>query len=150
MGEKMPTTTSLQSRLVIMDPRCRTVDIPFKLPPPVVILDLPYPVSSNDVWTRTKSGIRKSDEYKAWLSHAGLILNRQKPKPIKGGYLILIEACRPDQRRRDIDNIIGSVSDLLQAHGVIENDCLCEQVTARWVKSCEGVRVTIEQAGDGA
>ncbi len=107
---------------------------------------LPFPVSSNDVWSRTKTGIRKSDEYKAWLTEAGYALNRQKPQKIAGKYELSIIASRPDKRRRDIDNIIGSVSDLLQKHGVIENDYLCEFVAATWATDGEGVRVFVRPA----
>jgi crossover junction endodeoxyribonuclease RusA len=109
-------------------------------------LRLPYPVSSNAVWSRTRGGVRKSDEYSAWLTEAGWAIRQQKPVKIIGRYEMHIEAVRPDKRRRDIDNIIGSVSDALQAFGVIENDYLCECVSAKWVDGEGGCLVTITEA----
>lgn len=109
-----------------------------------ISLRLPYPISSNEVWARTGRGMRKSDAYNGWLKEVGYMLNRQKPGTVKGKYKLSIDATRPDKRRRDIDNIIGSVSDALQAFGVIENDYLCESISARWVSGEPGVSVSVE------
>ena len=111
---------------------------------------LPFPVSANRLWVKTRNGMRKSDAYTAWLLEAGLEVRRQRPQKISGPYKITITAARPDHRRRDIDNTIKSVSDLLQSVGVIRDDCDCEMVTARWVTSGDGVAVRIEQAGTEA
>ena len=62
-----------------------------------------------------------------------------------GHYQLTIEAVRPDKRRRDIDNLIKAVSDVLQDTGLIEDDCLCQEVTAKWVKEGPEMRVILEK-----
>ncbi len=68
---------------------------------------------------------------------------------IKGPYKISITAARPDNRKRDLDNILKPISDLLKTMGAIEDDHLCEMLTARWVTSGDGVTVRLEPAGIG-
>jgi crossover junction endodeoxyribonuclease RusA len=114
-----------------------------------ISVSLPYPPSTNSIWARTKSGgVRKSDEYKLWLEAAGWQIHQQKPGQIAGKYVLLIEATRPDKRLRDIDNIIKSVSDALQRFSVVTDDCLCEDVRARWVAGGPGIQVTITPADE--
>jgi crossover junction endodeoxyribonuclease RusA len=112
-----------------------------------VQLALPHPPSANRLWIRAKKGMRKSEEYCAWLEKAGWLAKSQRPGKVLGAYKLSIHAPRPDRRHRDIDNIIKPISDLLQAIGVIESDHLCEMVSARWVTFGDGVTVFVDRAG---
>lgn len=107
----------------------------------IVELTLPYPPTANNLWTRTRRGMRKTDKYADWLRVAGQMAMTQRPAGIVGPYKVLIQALRPDKRRRDIDNLIKPISDLLQTVGVVDDDCNCEMVTARWVK--DGLPLTV-------
>lgn len=113
----------------------------------MVELTLPYPPSTNHLWIRARKGMRKSPAYVAWLTEAGWIAKSQRPGSVKGPYKLSIQVPRPDKRRRDIDNTIKPISDLLASIGVIRDDCDCEMVSARWVTVGEGVTVRIEPAG---
>ena len=113
----------------------------------IVELQLPYPPSANRLWRRSGSRIHKSSAYAGWLKSAGWEAMAQRPGGIKGPYALSIQARRPDSRKRDIDNLIKPISDLLATVGVIEDDCDCDLVTARWVTTGEGVRVRVEPAG---
>lgn len=110
-------------------------------------LHLPYPPSANKLWTRTKRGMRRTDEYLAWLDEAGWRVKEQRAGSIQGPYKISINAVRPDKRHRDLDNLIKPTSDLLQHVGVIANDCDCEMLSARWVTTGNGLTVYIDRAG---
>lgn len=110
-------------------------------------LHLPFPPSTNRLWTRTRLGIRKTDAYKKWLTQAGYRVWEQRPAKMKGPYRISLHAVRPDNRKRDLGNLEKAVSDLLQSLGVIEDDHLCEMISMRWVTAGEGVRVILEPAG---
>ncbi len=113
----------------------------------MIELQLPFPTSANYLWSRTATGMRKSDAYKAWLCDAGWEAKWQRPGKIAGPYKLTIHAVRPDNRRRDLGNLEKAVSDLLQSLGIIENDCLAEMISMRWVTSGEGITVILEPAG---
>jgi crossover junction endodeoxyribonuclease RusA len=110
-------------------------------------LHIPYPPSANRLWVRAKKDMRKSDEYAQWLTEAGWHVKSQKPGAIQGPYKISVQAARPDKRRRDLDNLLKPIGDLLQSVGVIENDSDCEMITARWLTFGSGVQVLIDPAG---
>lgn len=112
-----------------------------------ITLTLPYPPSTNRLWVRAKKGMRRSDEYMTWLNEAGWLAKAQRPGSISGPYSMRIHATRPDRRRRDLDNIFKSVGDFLQHIGIIEDDSLCQSLSACWVTSGEGVTVILEKVG---
>lgn len=78
------------------------------------------PPSANDMWQRTRNGFALSKAYKQWLTTAGLELNIQRAKPIKGPVSISIKA--PANGRRDLDNHAKPVCDLLVAQKIIDGD----------------------------
>lgn len=113
----------------------------------MVELQLPMPPSANHLWVRARKGMRKSERYVAWLMLAAIEARKQSFQRVSGPYKLSMCVSRPNKRRADIDNKIKPVSDLLAHLGVIEDDCLCEMVTARWVTTGQGVHVRIEPAG---
>lgn len=112
----------------------------------VIELQLPFPPSANRLWRRAGHTIHKSKTYTDWLREAGWQVIAQKAGGIAGPYTLHIQAKRPDKRRRDIDNIIKPISDLLMSVGAVDDDSHCEMVSARWVTSGEGVSVRVERA----
>lgn len=110
-------------------------------------LHLPYPPSANKLWTRTRYGMRKTDAYNDWLERAAVAARKQKPCAVHGPYKLSLHATRPDKRRRDLDNIIKPTSDLLVCVGVIDDDCECDMLVARWVTTGDGLYVRVEPAG---
>jgi crossover junction endodeoxyribonuclease RusA len=114
-----------------------------------IILELPFAPSVNRLWRMGKGRrMYKSSVYEGWQTSCEVIIYQKRPVPILGMYRLVIEAKRPDKRRRDIDNIIKSVSDVLESTGLIENDCLCQEVTARWVQDGPEMRVIVEKIDD--
>ncbi|WP_020474213.1 RusA family crossover junction endodeoxyribonuclease [Zavarzinella formosa] len=99
-----------------------------------VVLHLPIPPSANNLFPTGKNGQRfRSKEYVAWLQHAGLSLNQQKPDKVSGRIRVVYELGRyPDLRRRDLFNREKALGDLLVSHGVIEDDCLIDEGIMRW------------------
>jgi crossover junction endodeoxyribonuclease RusA len=92
-----------------------------------VILRLPLPPSANRLWVRAQKGMRRSDEYVAWLNEAGWTAKTQRPSKIDGPFKVSIHAARPDKRRRDIDNLIKPSLDLMEHLRIIEDDSDCER-----------------------
>jgi crossover junction endodeoxyribonuclease RusA len=113
---------------------------------------LPLPVSTNDLWRpvwrtskdgRRVPGMAKSSQYEAWIREAGYTLNVQRPMKIAGAYSLTIQVSR--ECRIDLGNVEKAVSDLLQRHGVIENDRLAEKITLSWIdaEKLDGAGMTV-------
>ena len=120
------------------------------LRPGEVRLSLPYPVSANRMYRAGKGRVYKSDAYKTWQAEAHVAWLQQKNqlsvKRVDGRYLLLLEATPPDQRNRDIDNLVKSVSDFLQMEGIISNDRLATGIQISWADPSHtraGVFVTV-------
>lgn len=101
-----------------------------------ILLDLPYPPSINDLWKRGKGRrLYRSPKYTQWITEAGLTLIAQKPKlpckAISGRYSMILWVS-PKNSLADIGNLEKAVSDLLQAHGFIQNDNLCRKLMIIW------------------
>lgn len=112
-----------------------------------ITLQLPLPPSANRLWVRAQKGMRRSDEYVAWLLEAGWTAKAQRCGKVAGPFKVSIHATRPDKRKRDIDNLIKPSLDLMEHLQIIEDDSDCQMVSARWVTAGEGVTIIIEQAG---
>jgi len=110
------------------------------------VCDLPYPPSLNGNWRAGNGRHFKSKNYKTWLRNAGWQLKEQGPLPKFDGFLaVSIEATRPDKRKRDLDNIIKPILDLLstEGHAVMEDDSLVHSLSVRWREEGEGVSVHV-------
>lgn len=90
----------------------------------------------------------KDDAYKAWKESAAWELRSQFKQKIIGPYRLHIHVQRDwgPKRARDIDNTIKPVSDAVVAAGLVEDDSLCEAVSAKWSDDVEGVLVILETA----
>jgi len=92
----------------------------------IVSLDLPRPPSVNKLFRNVPGkGRVKTGHYKAWIEQAGWEIRRQRPGKIDGAYKLLVLI---GPTRADIDNLSKGLSDLLQAHGVVENDRLADSL----------------------
>ena len=79
--------------------------------------------SVNPVWRAEQGRCAQVPPIHRLAQAAGWELKLQHPRKIQGPVAISIAAGRPDQRKRDLDNIATkAVLDLLVAHGVIEDD----------------------------
>ena len=97
---------------------------------------LPFPPSVNRLWRISKGGggMHRSEKYTDWRNHAlWALVGQCKGKRIEGPYTMILEAVRPDKRRRDLGNLEKAVSDILQDAKLIDGDHLCEEMTLRWV-----------------
>jgi len=119
----------------------------------LICLNLPIPPSMNEIWKYGNKRVYKSPRYERWIEAAGYILNTQKAgqEPIKGhfqSYVILSEKQR--DKRSDLDNRTKALYDLLERHGIIENDKLQDEMWIQWGPEEEapmGCRVYIWKTG---
>jgi len=92
----------------------------------------------------------KSAEYVAWLEEAGWMIRAQTKSQIDGPYIIHISATKPDKRRRDLDNLLKSTSDLLVKAGLVEDDSECRAIAAEWGEHGIPMVVTIFGVNEGS
>jgi Holliday junction resolvase RusA-like endonuclease len=124
-------------------------DRPFALPRRELIstvVDLPFPVSTNKLWTYGKRTVRPSIHYTRWRRAADALALTQKigrMACIEGPFraeLLLI-----DGRRMDCDNI-KCVLDTAQRWNLIVNDKYCREYTIKFVATHHaphGARLTL-------
>jgi len=107
------------------------------------------PPSSNAAYANNKGkgkGRFRTAEYRTWAVAMGYDLNAamRSQKPITGPYSIEITIDRSRRHKlSDIMNREKVVSDILQEHGVIENDNLCESGTVKWGSAQGGIVIEI-------
>lgn len=106
---------------------------------------LPFPPSVNNIWRGGKGGRHYlSAKYKSWREAAALIAKSQtKGKQIKGPYALQINVSRPDKRKRDLDNLLKAVVDLLVHVGVTSDDSELQMIEAQWIGKGECVWIAI-------
>lgn len=113
-------------------------------------VSLPYPPTLNNLFKNVGKKRVRSAEYDAWIRAANLALRAQRPAKHLGSFRATIVLTRPDRRRRDIDNTVKAIMDLLTKAGAIEDDCLAQSLTVAWawdqVIPGGAVIVTIEPA----
>lgn len=109
-----------------------------------VHIDLPLPISTNALWRPVNGGMVKTDRYRSWHRTAGDQLANQRPGRVAGPYTLTLLVNRR-RSKMDLDNAIKATSDLLQHHGVIDNDRKAEEIHAKWSDLVTGMRVTVER-----
>lgn len=113
-------------------------------------IELPFPPSVHGLYRggRWKGDI--SPEYKAWRDHAGVMLNRQSVRSFDGSVRIFIRLVAPDRRKRDSDNYVKAILDLLAAHLVIEGDdaSIVRSHYVEWADEGPACTVVVQDAPD--
>lgn len=117
----------------------------------MIVIQLPFPPSVNNLFLNGKHGRFRSQKYDSWIQEAGTEIMRQRPSKCPGPVSLAFEFEEGrDKRKRDITNLLKAPEDLLVKHGIIDADdgSVVRSVTAAWSASVEGVRITIEKSGN--
>lgn len=102
----------------------------------MIHLSLPYPVSVNAMYANAPGrGRVKTERYKTWLNAAGWALKSARPSKVAGAYTLEITLFQSDKRKRDLDNTVKAISDLLVTHQLVEDDSLCTRLVVQRVPS---------------
>ena len=120
-------------------------------------LQLPAQVSVNQMYKNARRGRVKTDKYKAWIIEAGWELKKQvlaqKKLLIRTSYLgklvdLKIRVRKKDKRKRDIDNTLKCIFDLLTTHQIITDDEYIEHFDVGWFyDGPDGVSIDIWEYG---
>lgn len=84
-----------------------------------IVLRIVAPPSANRIWRKTRLGMRKSTEYRAWMDEAASAITEQRAGRTLDWFSVGIDL---PHRRIDPDNNIKPLLDALQAGGAIRND----------------------------
>ena len=94
-----------------------------------------FPPSTNNLWMPVKGkGLVKTKEYRAWQDANAWIIRQQIGLvKIEGPFEAYFVFERPDRRRRDLDNLLKASLDCITNARVVEDDHLCQKLTAEWI-----------------
>lgn len=99
-------------------------------------LTMDLPPSVNSLWRiGSNRKLYRSPDYQVWRKAVMWQLSVQaKFNQVDVPYKLTIRAVRPDKRKRDLDNIIKALSDILESSGIIKNDSLAQHIDIAWVE----------------
>jgi crossover junction endodeoxyribonuclease RusA len=106
-------------------------------------LHLPWPPSINHYWRRVGAKTLISREGRRFREEVVAKISQRKVRAISGPVRVHILACRPDKRRRDIDNILKSLLDALGHAGVYEDDSQIWDLSVEWTRGFNGQLSTV-------
>lgn len=98
-----------------------------------VVINLPWPISvnkKNTISNRTGQ-IMNTPRYRNWKFNTGYeIWTLQKPKRFTKNQRMkmILEVYPPDARRRDLDNIVKIIQDVLTDIKIYKDDCLIDDL----------------------
>ena len=114
----------------------------------MVELTLPWPPSVNTYWRMFKNRMIISEagrKYRTAVAEKVLLQTKGKCQT-DGPVKVTIEAWRPDNRRRDLDNLLKAVLDSLGHAGVYIDDSLIVDLRVYWAKDIAGMlKIKIEE-----
>ncbi len=116
----------------------------------MIRIELPFPPSINSAYGNggNKRGRHKMPVYLAWEKLAG---TRIKDSHRIGFTSYTLHIClrRPDLKRsRDLGNYEKCLSDMLVAHGVVDDDSCCQRLLMTWDQGMSAECVVIIQQAE--
>lgn len=118
--------------------------------PQQITLELPWPPSTNRIWRRV--GNRTVLSKAARQYHQQVMRSTAVPVAMTGRLAVALVANPPDNRRRDIDNLIKTVLDALRKVGAYEDDSQIDLLTIIRGSQCDGgnAAVMVDSLTDGS
>jgi len=93
---------------------------------------LPWPPSVNRYWRTYQGRMLISQEGRAYREAVTALLMDRGVAPIKGKLVVEIEAWRPDNRVRDLDNLLKATLDSLTHAGIYNDDSQIVDLRIYW------------------
>ncbi len=118
------------------------VEVPARKP---YRIELPWPPTMNTYWRRVGARTllsRKGREYRQLVELAVLIAGGRRN--LRGRLSLFISATPPDDRKRDLDNVLKAPLDAMAKSGVYEDDSQIDELIVRRLKPSKPGRLVIE------
>jgi crossover junction endodeoxyribonuclease RusA len=114
----------------------------------MIELTMPWPPSVNRYWRTFQGRMIISAEGREYRKAvADQVLIQRGAKHYEGKLRVVIEAWRPDNRRRDLDNLLKAVLDSLTHAGVWADDGLIVDLRIYWADNIGGMlKVKVSEA----
>jgi len=93
-----------------------------------IVLNLPEPPSVNAAYRNTAKGRAKTRSYRNWESECLWMIKGAKPGIVAGPFTVVLFLS--EKTRKDVDNCLKPVLDLLGKVGVTEDDSRCYTVAS--------------------
>lgn len=107
-------------------------------------LTVPYPPSVNSLWRAGRGRVYRSKKYVDWQDLCFLELSKQEcPKTFTVPVSVELSVGRPDNRKRDLDNLIKPVFDILQKAEILEDDSLVHRILSFWSTDHQNIQIEI-------
>lgn len=86
---------------------------------------LPLPPSVNNLYVNTANGRRKTEQGKKYERdvHEALMEQRSRPKCPKPPYEVSLWFLLPDNRRRDVSNMVKAIEDAVSTYLYYDDSC---------------------------
>lgn len=105
-----------------------------------ITLTMPWPPSVNKYWRTFQGRMIISAEGRSYRKAvADQVLIQRGAKHYTGKLRVVIEAFRPDNRRRDLDNLLKAVLDGCTHAGVWEDDSNIVDLRIYWAETIGGM-----------
>lgn len=118
----------------------------------MIEITLPWPPSVNTYWRMFQNRMIISEagrKYRVAVTEQVLI--QRAAKHLTGKVKVVIEAWRPDKRKRDLDNLLKAVLDGLKHAGVYEDDSLIVDLRIYWAPDIAGMlKIKIEELSEAS
>src|SRR5690348_6224075 len=96
-----------------------------------IVLNLPMPPSTNELWRSHRGRVHISAVYKAWIAEAGLtwlLQKKDQPKRLPGNFKAVLVLNQEQRGMKDCDNRSKAALDFCKTHGLIFDDRLCDAI----------------------
>ena len=113
----------------------------------MIEITLPWPPSVNTYWRNFDGRMIISAKGREYRETVGDQMTVQKMvRHFAGPLRVVIEAWRPDKRRRDLDNLLKAILDGLAHAGVYEDDSQIVDLRIYWAPDIGGMlKIKIEE-----
>lgn len=99
-------------------------------------LNILYPPSVNTLFTNRRGSNGKkripTDRYRVWRRAVDTEIMVQGRECFEGPVIVAMTFCKPDRRKRDLDNLLKAPIDMLVRNGILADDDQIVRLSAAW------------------
>jgi crossover junction endodeoxyribonuclease RusA len=111
----------------------------------MIEITLPWPPSLNTYWRQYNGRAILSEKGRSYRRAVMTLCLQQRVETITGPIKMEIVAYRPDNRKRDLDNLLKAALDGMAKGLIYEDDAQIKDLSIRWAETIGGMlKIKIE------